>query len=455
MSAVCKARKERKDPIQISDHFNSARLLRYTAPTALMMAFTSIYGVVDGLFVSNFAGKEAFSALNLIFPFVALLGAIGLMFGTGGTALVAKTLGEGDEKRANGIFSMIVYAILITGVAGAVIGVLCVRPIGALMGASGTLLDAAVVYGVICSLGLPFLMMQQAAQSFMSAAGKPRLGLFIIVGAGLANVVLDALFIVGFGWGIAGAAAATVASQVVGGVVPIVYFARPNSSTLRLGRPVVDLRALGKACVNGSSELVSNIAMSLVGMLYNYQLMRYLGADGVAAYGVIQYVVWIFLSLIMGFSMGASPLISYQFGAKNREELSGLFKRCLRIILIADVALTALALLLARPVALLFVGYDAEVTQLTCDALSVYSFVFLLSGVSIFGSAFFTALNNGLVSAAISFLRTLVFETSAIMVLPMIFGEMGIWSAILVAEGMSVLITTVFLVKLRKDYGYA
>ena len=452
MSAACKAR---KDTIQISDHFNSARLIRYTAPTALMMAFTSIYGVVDGLFVSNFAGKEAFAALNLIYPFIALLGAIGLMFGTGGTALVAKTLGEGDTGRANGIFSIIVYAILATGAVGAVVGLLGVRPIGQLLGASGSLLDAAVVYGAICALGLPFLMMQQAAQSFMSAAGKPRLGLFVIVVAGLANIALDALFIVVFGWGIAGAAIATVMSQVVGGLVPIVYFARPNGSTLRLGKPVVDLRALGKACVNGSSELVSSIAMSLVGMLYNYQLMRYLGADGVAAYGVIQYVVWIFLSLIMGFCMGSSPLISYQFGAKNREELSGLFKRCLRIILVANVSLTALALLLARPVALLFVGYDAEVTQLTCDALSIYSFVFLLAGVSVFGSAFFTALNNGLVSAAISFLRTLVFETSAIMVLPIIFGEMGIWAAILVAEGISVLVTTVFLVRLRKDYGYA
>ncbi len=445
----------KSQPIQISDHFNSARLLRYTAPTALMMAFTSVYGVVDGLFVSNFAGKEAFSALNLIFPFIMMLGAVGLMFGTGGTALVAKTLGEKDEKRANGIFSMIVYAILITGAVGAVVGLVGVRPIGEMLGASGSLLDAAVLYGAINAVGLPFLMMQQASQSFMSAAGKPRLGLFIIVGAGVANIVLDALFIVVFGWGIAGAAIATVASQVVGGLVPLVYFARPNSSTLRLGKPVVDLSALGKACLNGSSELVSNIAMSLVGMLYNYQLMRYIGADGVAAYGVIQYVVWIFLSLLMGFDMGASPLISYQYGARNKSELSGLFKRCLRIVLIADVVLTVLAQLLARPIALLFVGYDADVTQLTSEALGIYSFVFLFSGISIFGSSFFTSLNNGLVSAAISFLRSLVFETTAIMVLPMFLGEMGIWCAILVAEAASVAITTLFLVKLRRDYGYA
>lgn len=441
--------------IQISDHFTYGRLLRFTAPTAVMMVFTSIYGVIDGLFVSNFAGKEAFSALNLIFPYLQLLGAVGLMFGTGGTALVAKTLGEGDPKRANGLFSLIVYAVVAVGLAGVAVGLATVRPVGRLMGAEGALLDQAVLYGAILAAGLPALMLQQAFQSFLTAAGKPKLGLAVIVGAGVANIALDALFIVVFGWGLVGAAIATVASEAVGGVVPLVYFARPNASTLRLGRPLVDLRALGKACANGASELVSNIAMSLVGMLYNYQLMRFIGADGVAAYGVIQYVVWIFLSLEMGFCMGASPLVSYQYGARNRAELANLFRKCLRVVLVANVALTVLAQLAARPVAMLFVGYDADVSQLTVDALSVYSFVFLLSGFSIFGSSFFTALNNGLVSAIISFVRTLVFETLAVLVLPVFFGEMGIWCSILVAEAASAAMTAAFLVKLRKDYGYA
>lgn len=441
--------------VQISGHFSRGRLLRYTAPTMLMTVFTSVYGVVDGLFVSNFAGIEAFAALNLIYPFIMMLGALGFMFGTGGTALVAKTLGEGNRERANALFSLVVCAIVAVGVVCGVAGLLLMRPVGALMGASGTLLDQAVLYGSISACGLPLLMLQQAFQSFIPAAGKPRVGLAVMVGAGVANIALDALFIVGFGWGLAGAALATVASQLVGGGLPLVYFARRNSSALQLCRPARDLRALGKACVNGSSELVSNLAMSLVGLLYNYQLMRYIGADGVAAYGVIQYVVWIFLSLVMGFCMGASPLVSYQYGARNKTELASLFRTCLTTVLGLNVLLTVLAVLTARPVAALFVGYDADVLELTVDALSIYSMMFLVAGFSIFGSSFFTALNNGLVSAAISFLRTLVFETLAVLVLPVFLGEMGIWSAIIVAEGASALLTAALLWKMRKRYGYA
>ena len=440
--------------IQISDHFTYGRLLRFTAPTAAMMVFSSIYGVVDGLFVSNFVGKEAFSALNLIYPFLAMMGALGFMFGSGGTALVAKTLGEGKERRARGLFSLIVYVIIAVGVVCCAVTLAGVRPVGALMGASGTLLDQAVVYGGILAFSLPFLMLQQAFQSFLSAAGKPHVGLAVMVAAGVANIALDALFIVVFGWGLTGAAVATAASEVIGGVVPLVYFACRNSSTLRLGRPVADFRALGKACVNGSSELVSNLAMSLVAMLYNYQLMRITGPDGVAAYGVIQYVVWILLSMVMGFAMGASPLVSYQYGARNKAELSNLFRKCMTVIGVSGVVLTLLALVIARPIAMLFVGYDANVAELTTHALSIYSFMFLIAGFNVFGSSFFTALNNGLVSAVISFVRTLVFETASVLILPAFFGEMGIWAAIIVAEFASLILTTGFLWGLRKNYGY-
>ena len=440
--------------IQISDHFTYGRLLRFTAPTAAMMVFSSIYGVVDGLFVSNFVGKEAFSALNLIYPFLAMMGALGLMFGSGGSALVAKTLGEGKEQRARGLFSLIIYAIMAVGALCTVGTLVGVRPVDALMGAEGSLLDQAVVYGSILAFSLPFFMLQEAFQSFLSTAGKPHVGLAVMVASGVANIVLDALFIVGFGWGLAGAAAATAVSEVVGGVVPLVYFARRNSSTLRLGRPVADFRALGKACVNGSSELVSNLSMSLVAILYNYQLMRITGPDGVAAYGVIQYVVWILLSMVMGFAMGASPLVSYQYGARNKAELSNLFRKCMTIIGVSGVVLTLLALVIARPIAMLFVGYDANVAELTTHALSVYSFMFLIAGFNVFGSSFFTALNNGLVSAIISFVRTLVFETGAVLILPIFFGEMGIWSAIVVAELASLVITSAFLWGLRQNYGY-
>ena len=440
--------------VKISEHFSSAKLVRYTLPTATMMVFTSIYGVIDGLFVSNFAGKEPFAALNLIYPFVMILCALGFMFGTGGTALVSKTLGEGKRDRANGLFSMLVLATFAAGVLGSVVIIAGVRSVAEMMGASGTLADQAVLYGSIVALSMPFFVLQQSFQSYFSAAGKPKIGLAVIVVAGVANIALDALFIVGFGWGLAGAAIATAISEVLGGSIPVIYFVRNNSSALRLVKPIVDFKALGKACVNGSSELVSNISMSLVAMLYNYQLMAILGADGVAAYGVIEYLMWIFISLFMGFSVGVSPLIAYQYGAKNTVELSSLFKKSLAIVGVLGIILTAAALTFARPIALLFVGYDEGVITLVTHALSIYSWVFLLCGFSIFASAFFTALNNGLVSAAISFLRSLVFEIAAIIILPIFFGEMGIWSAIVVAEAASLIVAIAFLASMRKVYNY-
>ncbi len=441
--------------IQISDHFTLGRLLRFTAPTAAMMIFTSIYGVVDGLFVSNFVGKESFSALNLIYPLLMMLGALGFMFGTGGTALVAKTMGEGDDRRARGLFSLVIYVTLGVGIVCSVTCLVIVRPVGIAFGATGSLLEECVVYGGILSFSLPFLMLQEAFQSFLTAAGKPKVGLAIIVAAGITNIALDALFIVGFGWGLAGAAAATAASEFVGGGVPLIYFACKNKSSLRLGRPVVDLRALGRVCANGSSELVSNISMSLVSMLYNYQLMAYIGPDGVAVYGIIQYAAWIFVSLFMGFAVGVSPIVSYNYGAKNSPELKGLFRKSIGVMAVGGVLITVLTQLLARPLAALFVGYDAALTDMTVGALSEYSLAFIFVGVSVFGSSFFTALNNGLVSALIAFLRTLVFECGAVLLLPLVLGTDGIWLSIVVAEIASVILTSGFLVGLRKQYGYA
>ncbi len=420
-----------------------------------MMIFTSIYGVVDGLFVSNFVGKESFAALNLIYPLLMMLGALGFMFGTGGTALVAKTMGEGDDKRARGLFSLVIYVTLGVGIACGVTCLVIVRPVGIAFGATGSLLEECVVYGGILSFSLPFLMLQEAFQSFLTAAGKPKVGLAIIVAAGITNIALDALFIVGFGWGLAGAAAATAASEFVGGGVPLIYFACKNKSSLRLGRPVADLRALGRVCANGSSELVSNISMSLVSMLYNYQLMAYIGSDGVAVYGIIQYAAWIFVSLFMGFAVGVSPIVSYNYGAKNSAELKGVFRKSLGVMAVGGVLITVLTQLLARPLAALFVGYDAALTDMTVGALSEYSLAFIFVGISVFGSSFFTALNNGLVSALIAFLRTLVFECGAVLLLPLVLGTDGIWLSIVVAEIASVILTTGFLVGLRKRYGYA
>ena len=441
--------------IQLSDHFTYGRLLRFTAPTAAMMVFTSVYGIVDGLFVSNVAGTQPFAALNLIYPLIMMLGTFGMMMGTGGSAIVAKTLGEQERGRANGLFSFFVLATVAIGIACGLLGLCIARPVVRALGASGTLLELAVRYGSILCAGLPFLMLQQSFQSFLTAAGKPKVGLAIMLAAGVLNIVLDALFIVGFRWGLAGAAIATVAGELVGGLVPIAYFARPNTGMLRLTRPLVEWRMLGKACVNGSSEMVSNLAMSLVAMLYNYQLMRFIGQDGVAAYGVIQYVAWIFMSLLMGYAMGVAPLVSYHLGARNEAELKGLFSKSLVIIAVLGIALTVLVHVFAAPLVNLFVGSDEAVAELTMEALGIYSYALLLCGFSIFGSSFFTALGNGVVSATISGVRTLVFETAAILILPVFLGTLGIWCAIIVAEAASVAMTAAFLVALHTRYGYA
>lgn len=440
--------------IRISDHFTLGRLARFTAPTCAMMLFTSIYGVIDGLFVSNFVGKESFAALNLVYPLFMMLGALGYMFGTGGTALVAKTMGEGDDQACPR--AVLTYRVRDAhrgnrmrdrGVRGR-------RAVAGALGAEGSLLEECVVYGSILAFSLPFFMLQETFQSLLTAAGKPKVGLCVMVVAGVANIALDALFIIVFQWGLAGAALATAISEVLGGAIPFLYFARPNSSTLRLGRPLIDARALGRVCVNGSSELVSNLSMSLVSMVYNFQLMAYIGPDGVAIYGVIQYVAWIAVSLLMGFTVGSSPIISYHYGAKDSAELKGLFRTCLGVMVAGGVLITVLTHLFAHPLAAVFVGYDPALCEMTVAALGEYSLAFIFVGVSIFGSAFFTALNNGLVSALISFLRTLVFECAAVMFLPAIIGVDGIWLSIVVAEIASMFLTGGFLVGLRKHYGY-
>ena len=285
--------------IQLSDHFTYRRLLRFTLPSIAMMIFTSIYGIVDGFFVSNFVGKTSFAAVNFIMPFLMILGAFGFMFGTGGSALIAKTMGEGDMPRANRLFSLLTYTSASLGVAVAVFGIIFIRPVAALLGAEGEMLNDCVTYGRIILLALPFFMLQMEFQSFFVTAEKPQTGLYATVAAGVTNMVLDALFIAVFRWGIVGAAAATATSQLVGGVIPLVYFGRKNTSLLRLGRTVFDGRALLKTCTNGSSELMSNLSMSLVGMLYNVQLMKYAGEDGVAAYGVLMYVCFIFIAVFL------------------------------------------------------------------------------------------------------------------------------------------------------------
>lgn len=443
-----------KSKIQLSDHFGYKRLIRFTVPSILMMVFTSIYGVVDGFFVSNLVGKTPFAAVNFIMPFLMVVGAVGFMFGTGGSALIAKLMGAGEKEKAQSVFSLIVWATFICGVVVAVISFIFLENIAVLLGAEGEMLENCVTYGRVVLVGLPFLMVQYAFSSLVVTAEKPKLGLIVTIIAGVTNMAGDALFMAAFNWRIIGAAAATALGQVIGGIIPIVYFARKNSSALRLGKPHFDGRALAKVCANGSSELMSNISMSLVGMLYNMQLMKYAQENGVAAYGTIMYVNFIFLAIFIGYSTGIAPVISFHFGAKNTNELNGLLKKSAVIILISSVAMFLFSEFLSVPLAGIFVGYDETLLEMTSHALMIYAFSFLLSGISIFGSAFFTALNDGLTSAIISFLRTLLFQSAAVLLLPLVWGLEGIWYSVIAAELMSVLLTIIFLICKNKKFGY-
>lgn len=440
--------------IQLSDHFDYKKLIRFVMPSIVMMIFTSIYGVVDGLFISNFAGSTAFAAINLVMPFVMVLGGVGFMVGTGGTALVAKTLGEGQRELANKYFTMMVYFTLILGVSLGVIGIVFIRPVSYLLGATEDMIEYCVLYGSIVIGFTPAFMLQNLFQNFLVVAEKPKLGLVATVAAGVTNMVLDALFVAWLRWGIVGAAVATGISQLVGAVIPLIFFMKKNSSLLRLVPTGLSARPILKAVTNGSSELMSNISTSLVSMVYNLQLMKYFGENGISAYGVIMYVQFVFIAIYIGYIIGAAPIVGYNFGAQNRPELQNVFKKSMILMSGSGVVLTALAFCFASPLAKLFVGYDPELCELTTRAFSLFAPAFLLAGVNIFASGFFTALNNGLVSAIISFLRTLVFQLVAVLVFPELFGSESVWWSVAFAEMAAFLVSMVFLIANNKRYGY-
>ena len=444
-----------KKKIQLSDHFTYSRLLRFVFPSIVMMVFTSIYVVVDGLFVSNYVGKTAFAAINLIMPLLMGISALGFMIGTGGSAIVGKTLGEGKKEKAQEYFSMLVYVTMIGGVLLSLLGAFLTRPVGLLLGAEGELLENVVLYGRISFISMTPFMLQNVFQSFFVTAEKPKLGLAVIVAAGVTNMVLDYLFIGVMGWGIEGAAIATVCGECIGGFFPILYFSRKNSSLLRLKKARFHGKILAKTCMNGSSELMTNLSSSVVNSLYNLQLIRLAGENGVAAYGTIMYVNFIFVAVFFGYAIGSAPVVSYHYGAANKEELRNLFRKSLRLIAGSGMIQLLLAQLIASPLAKIFVGYDAELMQMTVGGFRIIGISYLIVGFNIFGSAFFTALNNGLVSAVISFSRTLVFQMAAILLLPILFGIGGIWGAVIAAEFLTLLVTAGFLTGRRKKYGYA
>lgn len=440
--------------IKLSDHFTYKSLLKFVLPTIFMMIVTSIYSIVDGFFVSNFVGKNAFASVNLIFPILMAVGAFGFMIGTGGSALVAKTLGEGDHEKANRYFSMLIYVVIIFSVTVSVLGFIFMPQISRALGASDLIFDDCVLYGRILISVECFFMLQNSFQSFLVTAGKAGLGLGISVSAGLCNIVLDFLLVYIFDFGIAGAAAATAFSQVVGGIIPVIYFARKNDSLLRLVKTKIEFKALGKACLNGSSEMLTNLSNSIVSILYNLQLIKLAAEDGVSAYGVVMYVSFIFMAFFFGYAIGVNPIIGYNYGAKNSVELKNVLKKSLVLTSIVSIIMITIAVSLSNPISNIFVGYDAALHDMTANALKLYSFSFLVCGFNVFSSAFFTGLNNGVVSAVISFTRTLVFQVAAVMILPIFLGINGIWLAITAAEAATLVLTMIFFISNKKKYNY-
>ncbi len=440
--------------IQLSEHFSYIKLMRFTIPTIAMMIFTSIYGVVDGLFVSNIVGSEAFAGVNLIIPALMMLGSVGFMVGTGGSALVSKTIGEGNKKLANRYFSMLIYFLLIVGIVLSILGNVFIRQISELLGAKGEMVDICSTYGRTLLCSLPFFMLQNCFQSFLVVAEKPAMGLCVSVIAGLSNMVLDFLFIYVFRLGVFGAALATAISEFVGAAIPLIFFIRKNNSPLMLIKTKLELKPILRTCSNGSSEMVTNISMSLVNMLYNLQLVKFAGYDGVVAYGIIMYVGFIFSGTYLGYCVGVAPIVGYHYGAANTAELKNLFKKSLFLLSSAAVVLTACAELLSSVLAGIFVGYNQDLHNMTTNAIQLFALSYIISGINIFASAFFTALNNGLVSAVISFMRTLVFQIAFIFILPELLGLNGIWLAVVGAEICSLIISVSFFVANRKKYKY-
>ncbi len=439
--------------IQLSEHFTYKKLLMFVVPSIVMMVFTSIYSVVDGLFVSNFVGPDAVAAINYVFPWFMVLGAIGFMLGAGGSALVSKTMGEGDTEKANKYFSMLVYVTVVLGLIIAVAGQFAIPAAAKLVTDDEVIYGYCVLYGRILLASQPFFILQNIFQSFFVTAEKPRLGLIVTASAGVINMILDAMFVVGFDWGLTGAAAATVTGQVFGGLFPLIYFACKNKSLLRLVKTKIYWSALLKSCTNGSSEFLSNVASAVVIMLYNYQVGKLVGNEGVAAYGAIGYVMMIFYSVFIGYAVGSAPLIGYNYGADNRAELKNLFRKSTVIMAVAGILMTSLSEVLANPVIMLF-GYEGELFEMTVRGFRIYSVAFLLTGFNVFGSSLFTALNNGLVSGILSFLRTLVFQVAAVMLLPLVMKLDGVWASVIFSELASLIVTATFVIVNGKRYGY-
>lgn len=440
--------------IQLSDHFSYKKLIKFTLPTIIMMIFSSIYGVVDGLFISNYLGSDAFAGMNLIMPILIICASVGFMLGTGGSALVSKILGEDKKEEANKVFSMLTYLLIITGIIFSILGVIFMRPIASLLGAKGAVLNDCTTYGVVLVVTMVPYLLQNFFQSFLVVAEKPGMGLLVSIVAGVTNIVFDFLFIAVFKMGVFGAALATSMSQVVGGIIPLIYFICRNKSPLRLQKAKFKLKTILKTCANGSSEMLSNVSSSIITLLFNMQLMKFAGYDGVTAYGIIMYISFIFSGTYLGYSIGSAPIVSYHYGAGNTDELKNLFKKSLKLIISSSIVMIILAEIFARPLASIFVSYNEDLLRMTTTAIRIFSISYIMSGINTFASSFFTALNDGGASATISFFRTFIFQVATILILPIFFKINGIWFSVIVAEALALIVSFLFLIVKRKKYKY-
>ena len=434
--------------IELAGHYTHRRIVRSVLPSIGMVLVTSIYSIVDGFFVANFAGKPGFAAVNLTFPAIMMIGSLGLMIGTGGAALVAKIKGEGYPEKANRVFTMLVQFCLALGVVMGVALAIGAPAVARWLGADAPMMDECVTYIRLNMIGMPGFVLQCAFQSFYMAAERPQLGTLMSVVAGVTNVVLDAILVWALGLGVTGAAIATTAGCLVGGLFPLFYFSsRHNRGTLRIVPTRILWPYIGKACTNGLSEYVGSIAMNIVTMCYNLQLMRYLGEDGVSAYGVVMYIAFIFAAVFIGYNIGITPIIGYHYGADDLHEQRSLFYKSLSIIGVLGVLMTLSAELFAGPLARVFVGYDKALTALTIRAMRLYMLAFLINGINMFVSALFTGLNNGVVSAVASFTRTLVFEMACVWLLPVLLGIDGIWVAWPIAEVLALFLCAILILR--------
>ena len=446
--------------IRLSDHFTFKKLLKAALAPMLMMVFTSLYTIVDGVCISNFCGKESFAGVNLIFPIIMIVGGLGFMLGTGGSALVGKLLGEKKDLEARQTFTMTIIFTILIGLTITIAGVLLIETLVYAMTSVATgdisqkMIDEAILYGRLLMAGQVFFMLQNVFQSFFIVDEKPVLGFVFILIGGLTNIVLDILFIGVCKWGIIGAAAATICGYLSGSLGPIIYFLIRKNDYIHFERTKLKLKPLIKICFNGSSEFVNNISSSIVSIVFNMQLLHYFGEDGINAYGIIMYLAFVFTAIFLGYSSAVAPIESYNYGAQNNKELKNVLIKSLIITSILSVSMFIISFTLAEPFSFIFANGSDTLLKITTNGMRIYSIAFLFIGLSIYISTFFTALNNGLISALIAFLRTLVFQIVFVFVFPLFLGKYGIFFAILAAEIMSILLAITFLLIYKKKYRY-